>query len=35
MTQNIQAEEWTPDTITTRQNQLARRAAHIWQSDLS
>jgi hypothetical protein len=33
LTQNILAEEWTPDTLTSRQRYLAQRAAHIWKSD--
>jgi hypothetical protein len=33
LTQNILAEEWTPDTLTRRQGDLARRAIHIWRSD--
>jgi uncharacterized protein with ParB-like and HNH nuclease domain len=33
LTQNILAEEWTPETLATRQRDLARRAAHIWRSD--
>jgi uncharacterized protein with ParB-like and HNH nuclease domain len=33
LTQSILAEEWTPNTITTRQRHLAQRAVHIWRSD--
>ncbi|MCY7390958.1 MAG: DUF262 domain-containing HNH endonuclease family protein [Leptolyngbyaceae cyanobacterium CAN_BIN12] len=33
LTQNVVAEEWTPDTLSTRQKYLAQRAAHIWRSD--
>lgn len=33
LTQNIEAEEWTPDTLANRQRQLAKRATHIWRSD--
>lgn len=33
MTQNILAEQWTPDTIYNRQKELAKRAIHIWKSD--
>lgn len=33
LTQNILAEEWTPDAITRRQHDLAKRAIHIWKSD--
>lgn len=33
LTQNILAEEWTPNTLTTRQRHLAQRATHIWRSD--
>ncbi|NJK36075.1 MAG: DUF262 domain-containing protein [Oscillatoriales cyanobacterium SM2_2_1] len=33
LTQNILAEEWTPDALATRQQRLAQRAAHIWRSD--
>ncbi len=33
LTQNILAEEWTPDTLTRRQIHLAQRATHIWSSD--
>ena len=33
LTQNILAEEWTPNTLATRQGALARRAIHIWRSD--
>lgn len=33
LTQNIFAEEWTPDTLARRQEDLARRATHIWRSD--
>lgn len=35
LTQNILAEEWTPNTLTTRQKFLAQRAVHIWRSDFS
>ncbi len=33
LTQNILAEEWTPNTLVTRQRYLAERAAHIWRAD--
>lgn len=33
LTQNILAEDWTPDTLATRQRHLAQRAIHIWRSD--
>lgn len=33
LTRNILAEEWTADTIASRQRQLAERATHIWRSD--
>ena len=33
LTQGITAEEWTPDTLATRQRYLAQRAVHIWRSD--
>ncbi|MCU0549070.1 MAG: DUF262 domain-containing HNH endonuclease family protein [Leptolyngbya sp. Prado105] len=33
LTQNVLAEEWTSNTLATRQQQLARRAVHIWRSD--
>lgn len=33
LTQNIVAEEWTLNTIATRQRHLAQRAVHIWKSD--
>lgn len=33
LTQNILAEEWTPNTLATRQKHLAQRATHIWRSD--
>ena len=33
LTQNILAEEWAPNTLTTRQRHLAQRATHIWKSD--
>ncbi|EKQ67310.1 hypothetical protein OsccyDRAFT_3567 [Leptolyngbyaceae cyanobacterium JSC-12] len=33
LTQDILAEEWTPDTLATRQKYLAQRATHIWRSD--
>jgi len=35
LTQNVVAEEWTPDTLATRQRHLAQRAVHIWRSDFS
>lgn len=35
LTQNILAEEWTPNTLATRQRHLAQRAVHIWRSDFS
>ncbi len=33
LTQSILAEEWTPNTLTTRQRDLAQRATRIWRSD--
>ncbi len=33
LTQNIVAEEWTPDTLVRRQRELAGRAVRIWRSD--
>lgn len=33
LTQDVLAEEWTPDTLATRQRRLAQRATHIWRSD--
>ncbi len=33
LTKNILAETWTIDTIVRRQNDLAKRAVHIWRSD--
>jgi len=33
LTQNIVAEEWTPDSLARRQNSLAKRAVSIWKSD--
>jgi uncharacterized protein with ParB-like and HNH nuclease domain len=33
LTQNILAEEWTPNTLATRQRHLAQRATHIWRAD--
>ncbi|AFZ33158.1 protein of unknown function DUF262 [Gloeocapsa sp. PCC 7428] len=35
LTQSIVAEEWTPDTLTRRQADLAKRAVHIWRADFS
>jgi Protein of unknown function (DUF1524) len=35
LTQQITAEEWTPDTIAARQERLARRAVQIWKADFS
>lgn len=35
LTQSILAEEWTPNTLATRQKTLAQRAVHIWRSDFS
>jgi uncharacterized protein with ParB-like and HNH nuclease domain len=35
LTKNILAEAWTIDTIVQRQNDLAKRAVHIWRSDFS
>jgi uncharacterized protein with ParB-like and HNH nuclease domain len=35
LTQNIVAEEWTPNTLATRQRHLAQRAVHIWRSDFT
>ncbi len=33
LTQTILAEEWTPDSLHTRQKHLAQRAIQIWKSD--
>jgi uncharacterized protein with ParB-like and HNH nuclease domain len=33
LTQNILAEEWTSNTLATRQRLLAQRAIHIWRAD--
>ncbi|MGK7902377.1 MAG: DUF262 domain-containing protein [Hormoscilla sp.] len=33
LTQNINALEWTADSLYNRQKDLAKRAAHIWKSD--
>jgi uncharacterized protein with ParB-like and HNH nuclease domain len=33
LTRNIVAEEWTPDTLATRQRYLAKCAVQIWRSD--
>ena len=33
LTHNILAEEWTANTIASRQRRLAQRATHIWRSD--
>ncbi|WP_017302858.1 DUF262 domain-containing protein [Spirulina subsalsa] len=33
LTQTIQAEEWTPHALTTRQRDLAKRAMQVWRSD--
>lgn len=35
LTQQITAEEWTPDTIAARQERLAKRAVQIWKADFS
>lgn len=35
LTQNILAEEWTPDTIAERQRKLARRAVSVWRADFA
>lgn len=35
LTKNILAEAWTIDTIVQRQDDLAKRAVHIWRSDFS
>ena len=35
LTQSIGQLEWTPDTISARQHQLATRALHIWRSDFA
>jgi uncharacterized protein with ParB-like and HNH nuclease domain len=35
LTQQITAEEWTPNTIAARQERLARRAVQIWKTDFS
>ncbi|XFA73032.1 DUF262 domain-containing HNH endonuclease family protein [Thermosynechococcaceae cyanobacterium Okahandja] len=33
LTRDISAEDWSPDTLATRQKYLAQRAIHIWRSD--
>jgi uncharacterized protein with ParB-like and HNH nuclease domain len=33
LTQQVTAEEWTPDTIAARQERLAKRAVQIWKVD--
>jgi uncharacterized protein with ParB-like and HNH nuclease domain len=33
LAKNIEAEEWTPDSIAKRQQSLAQRAVHIWKAD--
>lgn len=35
LTQNILAEEWTPNSLSIRQKYLAQQATHIWRSDFS
>ena len=35
LTQNILAEEWTPNTLANRQKYLAQQAVHIWKSDFA
>lgn len=35
LTQQVMAEEWTPDAIANRQRDLAKRAVHVWKSDFS
>jgi uncharacterized protein with ParB-like and HNH nuclease domain len=35
LTQQITAEDWTPNTIAARQERLARRAVQIWKADFS
>jgi hypothetical protein len=35
LTQRIVAEEWTPNSLATRQRHLAQRAVHIWKSGFS
>lgn len=35
LTQNILSEEWTADSLASRQRQLAQRAKHIWRTDFS
>jgi uncharacterized protein with ParB-like and HNH nuclease domain len=35
LTQQITAEDWTPNAIATRQERLARRAVQIWKADFS
>jgi hypothetical protein len=35
LTQQITAEEWTPDNIAKRQERLAKRAVQIWKADFS
>ncbi|MBD2159790.1 DUF262 domain-containing protein [Limnothrix sp. FACHB-1083] len=35
LTQEILAEEWTPNALANRQKQLAKRAVHIWRSDFA
>ncbi len=33
LTQEILAEDWTPDSLAARQHRMAQRAVHIWQLD--
>lgn len=33
LTRNIQAEDWTPNSLASRQKRLAQRAVHIWRID--
>ncbi|HEY9661245.1 MAG TPA: HNH endonuclease family protein, partial [Allocoleopsis sp.] len=35
LTRSIVVEEWTPNTIATRQKHLAQRAVHIWKADFA
>lgn len=35
LTKNILTEEWTVDSLASRQRKLAQRATHIWRSDFS
>jgi uncharacterized protein with ParB-like and HNH nuclease domain len=33
LAKSVVADEWTPDTLSSRQRHLAQRAVHIWRSD--